>query len=245
MVCDERSSTYRIVAETLMDIIYITDSKLDEHIASRCRELLPAAFNGNRIISVSQSPLDFGENICVGKIGRSSVSMEKQVLAGLNASSSDVVAIAEHDCIYSQEHFEFVPSDLSVFWYNTNLWVLQYETGVFSYRPRKVFSQLVCGRQQLIRATEDKLAMVSDSKWDSRRPIGEPGVADLEKSLQRCKTDRLKYLMKQYVTRYTSAQFTTTIPNIDIRHGGNFTGGRHGRKKTLKLEPFGYAKDLL
>jgi hypothetical protein len=233
------------MAETMMDIIYITDSQLDESLAEKCRDYLAMAANGKRIISVSQKPLDFGDNICVGGIGRSALSIEKQIMEGLSASRADYVAIAEHDCIYSQEHFDFVPKDDGMFWYNKNLWVLNLGTACFSYRGRLVQSQMVCKRNLLEKATNLKTQIISTQGWPKMRPIGEPGVANIGKSLRYCKTEECTESVKAYVSSFAADSFETKIPNIDIRHGANLTGRRQGKLRRLGLAPWGVAGDIL
>jgi len=140
-----------------LTVIYITDSVLDPTIAHGCRKILARAAGDHRIISVSQDFLEFGDNLCVGRIGRSVLSMEQQIEAGLEAATSRWVAIAEHDCIYSEEHFRFRPPDDRLFWYNRNVWILRTDIQRFSYRERKIQSQMVCDRKLLLSATRMKL----------------------------------------------------------------------------------------
>ncbi len=61
-------------------IIYYTDNSLDEEFAKLFRQRLVNAAPGIPIVSVSQKPIDFGHNICVGEIGRSLHMMWKQIL---------------------------------------------------------------------------------------------------------------------------------------------------------------------
>lgn len=228
-----------------MEIIYTTDNALDEKIDLICKKQLLKAVAGRRIISVSQRPINFGHNVCIGDIGRSALSMERQVLMGLKAACDDVVAIAEHDCLYSQEYFSFVPPSLDVFWYNENIWALDMRTGLFSFRHRKLMSQLICGRNMLIRATLDKINIMNGSKrWNPQRPVGEPGAADYFKSLHRCKDDATRIAMADYALKYSSQWFRLEIPNIDIKHGGNLTGIKTGSKSKPVLDGWGAAEEI-
>jgi hypothetical protein len=238
------------MGKEIMDIIYLTDGMLDQDLSERCREMLLSASIGHRIISVSQSPIDFGDNICVGNIGRSPESIERQILAGVDAATSKWVAIAEHDCVYSSEHFSFIPSDERFFWYNENVWILRIDDGQFSIlRGRKIQSQMICERSLLIEATKDKLQIVGSKGWKTRypmRPVGEPGVADYLKTMHRVRRiPEIQEEMISYLTKYASKSFTTKTPNIDIRHGKNLTGMRRGRSRTLSLPPWGTKEDIL
>jgi hypothetical protein len=240
-------------------ILYLTDSVLDPWLAERCRELLLKASCGLPIVSVSQKPLDFGENVCVGELGRSGLSMDKQTLTGLSRITTRFVAIAEHDCIYSPEHFKWTPPDEENFFYNDNVWLCQYRNplhpqwdGMFSYvRGRRVQSQLVCSTGLLLGATKEKIGILGDPSWVKRngaRAIGEPGTADFTRTMRLSKYKSLRPIqisLKRYITEHSARDFRTVVPNIDIRHGGNFTGQRRGKKRRFELEPWGAIENIL
>jgi hypothetical protein len=237
-------------------IIYLTDNALDERIAETCQEFLSmAAYNaGCRIVSVSQRPIDFGDNVCVGEIGRSGLSIDKQIKAGLDATDTEFVAIAEHDCIYSAEHFAWTPPNRKLFWYNTNVWLLQYRNpehpqydGMFSfYDDRLVQSQLICGTDALRKAIDEKLEILLDEsvteRWPVHSRLGEPGTNYMHRSRRVFKNEALLpvwHKVKDFITKYNAGRFKTRIPNIDIRHGDNFTGARRGKRRRWELAPWG------
>lgn len=240
-------------------ILYLTDHSLDPWLADRCRELLVKSSCGLPIVSVSQKPIDFGDNICVGEIGRSGLSMDKQTLAGLLRIQTKWVAFAEHDCIYSPEHFFWVPSDEENFWYNDNVWLVQYRNplhpdwdGMFSYvKGRRVQSQLVCATDLLLEATKEKIGILGSPAWVNRngaRAIGEPGAADYTRTMRLAKYKSMRPVrisLKRYITEHSARDFATIIPNIDIRHGDNFTGQRRGKKRRFELEPWGRLECVL
>lgn len=243
-----------------LTILYITDSILDKHLAERCRELLLGATNGHRVISVSQEPLNFGENICVGKLPRVALSIDIQIREGLESIKTKYVALAEHDCIYSEEHFRFVPPDSSSFWYNDNCWLVQLRNdrypqydGMYSYFPkRRVQSQLICSTRLLAEAMEDKIAILSHPGWIDTFPrgrIGEPGTNSLSRTkrlLIKNKDLGLAWKrIKRYITVYSAKDWKSKIPNLDIRHGQNFTGQRRGRRRTWDLPPWGKFENVL
>lgn len=240
-------------------IIYTTDNQLCEPLASLCRKLLVHQAGDVPIISVSQEPVDLGTNICMPGIGRSPRSLYQQILAGLKASTTEWVVIAEHDCLYSHEHISFTPPDHEYFWYNDNNWFLQYRNpnhpefnGMFSrIRRRRVQSQLVCDRLHFIEAVEFLLTILSDPGWFARYPtgrIGEPGCMNLAKSLRLAKHPSVNHLhsrIKDYITGYQARDFKTRIPNVDIRHENNFTGQRRGNWRRFSLDPWGTMEDIL
>jgi len=82
-------------------IVYYTDSKLDPGLAKAVRSQLKKVCGPIPIISVSQEPLKFGQNICVGEKPRSAQSMFEQMLVGLNAAPPEsIVYLCEHDIFY-------------------------------------------------------------------------------------------------------------------------------------------------
>ena len=240
-----------------MTVIYLTDNSLSPEIMLRCQELLLDASRGIPIVSVSQEPLEFGENVCVGKIGRSWLNLYKQLRAGLLRSRTQYVAIAEHDCVYSEEHFSFRPPVTSdSFYYNDNCWLVQWKgtkpeyEGMYSHWPgRFALSQLICCRWALLRTIEQRL-FVLDRDMGLERMIdylGEPGRSRMKlNKLQRlAESGRSVYLrpllseFSMFLEDEKAETFRTKIPNLDIRHSSNFTGPRRGKRRTWDLSPWG------
>lgn len=150
---------------------------------SLCRRKLREAAGGNRIVSVSQKPVDLGRNVCVGEIGSSWLNIYKQQLAGLEVVETEYVAIAEHDCLYTEEHFNWQPLDNTTFWYNRNCWLVEWGgnhpelNGMYSYwtRDRAALSQLVCPRGMLQQSILERVYMIEQGIRVLRR-LGEPGA---------------------------------------------------------------------
>lgn len=225
----------------------------------RCQELLLKAAGGIPIVSVSQKPISFGENYCLGDIGRCGLSIDLQLMEGLKHIATKWVALAEHDCIYSAEHFAWTPPDDKHFFYNDHNWLAQWKNprfpewdGMFSFkRLRRVQSQLICATELLREATDIKLKVLSDPSWlkrYARGRLGEPGSADLARAIKmsRFKDVRhLRPLLKEYITGYAARDWRTKIPNIDIRHGNNFTGPRRGNWRRFTLAPWGTLQEAL
>ena len=97
-------------------LIYYTDGSLEDSLAELVRNRLLRI--GLPIVSVSQEPLDFGTNVCIGKIGRSYNSIQSQILVGLCNAKTKYVALCEHDTVYPDGCFDFVPPGDGVFFYN-------------------------------------------------------------------------------------------------------------------------------
>jgi len=61
------------------------------------------------IVSVTQKPVDLGNNICVGDVGVSGFNFFRQILIGLKKINTKFVISAEADCLYPENYFDFVP----------------------------------------------------------------------------------------------------------------------------------------
>lgn len=106
-----------------LTLLYYTASTIEEYLGENVRKHLLEVNNGKYpIVSVSQKPLDFGENICVGEIGKSYYNCCKQILTGAKEVKTKYVAMCEDDTLYSQKHFSYRSTDEKVFAFNQNMW---------------------------------------------------------------------------------------------------------------------------
>ena len=98
------------------------------------------------IISVSQKPIDFGENICVGDVGTSGFNMFRQVQIGLRATKADFVISAEADCLYPPDYFTFRPTTYECY-QNSNLYVMGDHRKCFWKKPEGATHAQIVGRE--------------------------------------------------------------------------------------------------
>lgn len=200
--------------------LYCTDNALDEEITSLCRARLES--HNIPIISVSQEPIDFGLNICVGKIGRSLSSMVRQLLKAAGAATTKYVCATEHDCVYPEDYFSFEPPEDDVFYYNTNSYILYPQTGFFSKRGEGIvaLSQLTANRKLLV---EDLRLRVSklDAGYKFTNMRGarcEPGRSEYVGIFLHPETNDVIGLPERKYDFWTNKS-----PVIDIRHSRNLT----------------------
>ena len=243
-------------------IIYCTDNSLDGEIRDVCLGWLERNREGIPVVSVSQEPMDLGANVCVGRIGRSWLSLYRQLFAGVRKARSRWVAITEHDCVYSPEHFRWIPPRDDTFYYNDNVWLLQWKStkpeldGMYSRWPRRyALSQLVCSRDLLLRTIDRRLDLIDQDRGMIRefKYAGEPGRTrvNLDRLRRRAASGSKAYLrplIEQLVGKMEEERaemFRTRTPNLDIRHGGNFTGPKRGRNRRWSLAPWGELKDVI
>jgi hypothetical protein len=146
------------------EIIYYTDSQLDEKYAIPVRKQLESI--GLPIISSSLKPLDFGKNICLNA-ERGYYTMFCQVLACLDASDADVIYFCEHDVLYPPEHFDFIPPTKDKFYYDINWWKVRSD-GLAVHWDAAQVSGLVCYRELAIKWYEDRVASYDEKNFDRK-----------------------------------------------------------------------------
>jgi glycosyltransferase involved in cell wall biosynthesis len=196
-----------IPGEPTKGIIYYTDNQLNMKIAHRCRQQILKS--GLPIVSVSLKPMNFGKNIVL-KLKRSYEAYFKQILTALENSTADVIYFAEHDWLYSPEHFRFTPPKKDVYYYNDNWWRLRLSDGhAITYDTHVVPS--ICGyRELLLNHYRKAVEVLEKNNWDNNlvRAIGfEPGTTHRDEK----------------VDDYKAEGWRSDYPNIDIRHDNNLT----------------------
>lgn len=193
-------------------IVYYTDNVLKKPFLKTIRKRLKLSAGNIPIVWVSQKPIDEENNIVWGKLSRNYYSMCLQILSGIQAIKADVIYFAEHDVIYHPSHFDFIPPREDTFYYNQNKWWLRSKNGLTSF-PWKVknnkgfsLSQLVAYKELLkqhyierVKCYESGIKMTDISV--------EPGHRSTSIFTNCIKVDN----------------FCSQWPNIDIRHGNNYT----------------------
>jgi hypothetical protein len=225
-----------------LTIIYYTSNYLDDHnpyfLANTKKQLLKATPD-LPIISVSQKPTNLGKNICLGDIGRSTLNIYRQILAGVKAAKTKYVAMAEDDILYSYEHFHERLPQKNGFIYNMNKWQIFTWSNppLFSFINRKVINSLIANKDLLIFALEErfnKFKLVKDEDVPTQF-WGEPG----------------RYEYQLGVTPQPTEEFRSSIPNIVFNHPEAYgylnLGARKkmGPERITHLSPWGSAVDIL
>lgn len=167
-----------------LTLIYYSASVIPEIPAERIREnLLLVTKNQYPIISVTQKPLDFGQNICVGEVGVSKYNEYKQILMGAKEATTKYVACVEDDVLYSPGHFEYRPP-AETFAYDTNYWFAQMGQDFFwRHTIEKMSGMLGCivERETIIKNLSKRYELYPEDpttthvKWIQ---WGEPGFYD-------------------------------------------------------------------
>jgi hypothetical protein len=189
-------------------LVYYTENTLDPKILTACQNRLKECVNGHDVVSVSLKPIDFGRNIVL-PLERGVLTMFKQILAGLEASTADIVFLVEHDLLYHPSHFTFTPPSRTVFYYNRNTWKVCAISGHALHYLCNQVSGLCAYRELLIEHYQKRVELVEANGWN--RNMGyEPG----------------SHKPPRGVDHYGSEWWMSAQPNIDIRHQTNLSRNR-------------------
>jgi hypothetical protein len=123
-------------------ILYYTSNQEDPGFERKIREDLLSKCGNLPIVSVSQKPIDLGQNICVGDIGFSYKNEFKQILIGAKAATTEYLVFAESDFLYPPEYFSFTPTGGDIYRYD-NIWL------VFNHAP-KFYKRMYSNGAQIV-----------------------------------------------------------------------------------------------
>lgn len=203
-------------------IVFYTENRCPEPIFSAVTAQLKRAAGDLRIVSVSLKPIEFGDNIVLN-LERGHKAMYEQILAGLSELDTDFAFLCEHDVLYNESHFRFIPPRDDVYYYNIHTWKVNAETGRAVFYKTKQVSGLCANRELLVGHYRRRLAKMADNVrvltergekvkndgW-SRHSGHEPG----------CHREPRGY------DNFKAEEWMSEVPLIDIRHNSNFTVSR-------------------
>lgn len=176
-----------------MDVIYFTDGDLNHNIMVLCQQQLRTAFPG-KIISVSLKPVHFGDVQILVPLNRGYLAYFTQIVAGLEASQAPYVCMAEHDCLYPKEHFDFHPPDKKIY-YDHNWYKIRRDGLAATWKADQV-SGICASRDVLLEFYKKRLATYDEKTFDRKfEPMSGEG----------------------------SASWNADVPYVDIRHEQTLT----------------------
>jgi hypothetical protein len=187
-------------------IVYYTDNRLDPLIMQAVqRQIRKAALP---VVSVSLAALDFGTNIVMSGI-RGPLTMFRQILAGLEASKAEIIFFCEHDILYHPAHFDFIPLRRDVYYYNENIYKVEYPGGRSLFYFCQQTSGLCAYRKLLVEHYRERVRRVEQDGYSMAMGF-EPGTHN----------------RPERVDKYMALSWMSAAPNIDIRHAQNLTRSR-------------------
>jgi len=137
-----------------LTVIYYTANREKPVFEEKIKKALAENIGDLPLISVSQKPIDFGKNICVGDVGVSEINCRRQFLIGCEAAKTKYVCAAEADFMYPKEYFEFVPPRDDTVYLAMRCYVLFAQRGkrrIFSPKPRGSEGATVVNREYIIK----------------------------------------------------------------------------------------------
>lgn len=193
-------------SEPTKGIIYYTDNQINFKLSHIVRKQIEKA--GLPIVSASLKPMNFGKNVVVPE-KRGYVAYHKQILAALEASTTDIIYFCEHDTYYHPSHFKFTPPKKDVYYYNLNWWRVRATDGhAIHYETDQV--NLICGyRETLLKHYREKMKRIEATGFDMAMGF-EPGCNSRKERIDDLKAER----------------FSSEFPCLDLRHGANLTKSR-------------------
>jgi hypothetical protein len=207
-----------------LTLLYYTANTAWHIMTENVRKHLLSIKGGLPLISVSQKPLDFGKNICVGEIGRSYYNCYKQIYIGAQEVKTKYIALCEDDTLYSMEHFSHRPSRIDTFSFNNNMWYTE-ETMYWNKFDHGMCTCIV-ERDTLVKTLAPRFIMYPYESMVTERMqryFQEPGRNDKKFGIPNAKTEIFK----------------TKIPILTF----NFFAGLGGKKITKAHVPI-VKKDL-
>ena len=198
-----------IVKPLTKGINYYTDNRLDPKIMKACQEQLLKAAKDIPIVSVSLKPIDFGRNIVL-PLERGYLTMFQQTLAGLEALDCDIVYFCEHDVLYPECHFDFIPPTKDSYYYNVNAWQVRVTDGHAAFWDCCRLNEICAYRELLLEHYKRRVAkVIADGKYHTRMGF-EPG----------------SHKRSERVDDNHAVKWFSEVPILDLKHEGNLTATR-------------------
>ena len=144
-----------------LTVIYYTSNYEKPSFEEKIRHSLWETIEplGLPLISVSQKPIDFGKNICVGDVGRSGQNALRQWQIGAEAAKTRFICPAESDMLYPTEYFQYRPETEEMFCTARPVYIIfasRHFVKNYFLVPRTE-AAVVVGREYLIHAVDASL----------------------------------------------------------------------------------------
>jgi len=226
------------MSESNLTIVYYTSNKIPDKFAENTRNQLTHAVGNLPLITVSQKPMNFGRNICVGDIGTTHLNIYRQALIGAKKANTKYIAMAEDDVLYSPEHFLYIPRP-NHFAYDKHIWAIYTwsKPPVFSWKDRINLYAMICERDLFIEAMEERFAKWPDDSKISLGHWAEPGKYESRNHLG--------------VTERNIEIYFAKVPSIAFSHQTALSFSNLGTRKKLgvlqafEIPVWGKAEDIV
>lgn len=137
-------------------IIYCSSCREKPAFEQKIRDNILKVCGGLPIISVTQKPMDFGKNICVGDaIGVSGFNFFRQVQIACEEAKTRFVISAEADTLYPPDYFTFEPEKDDICYRNSNLYVVAHKRPIFWKKEEGATHAQIVGRKFYLKRLEE------------------------------------------------------------------------------------------
>jgi len=130
-------------------IIYISSNREDPAFEEKIIKDIVLKKGNLPVYSVTQYPMAFGKNKCIGDVGTSGFNFCRQLQMVTEMAQADYVISCEADCLYSPDYFTFVPPKLDRVYRNTNNYVIPYNNDNYYVKDSQTAFQ-IAGRGFLL-----------------------------------------------------------------------------------------------
>jgi len=140
----------------LLTIIYYTSNKEKPEFEQKIRDNILNVCGNLPIISVSQKPIDFGKNICVGDdVGITGFNVCRQSLIACEIATTKYIVVTEADTLYPPDYFTFVPPKDDKCYRNINLYVMGLRRDYFYRKIEGALHAQVINREFYIKRLKE------------------------------------------------------------------------------------------
>ena len=153
-------------------IIYYSSNREKPEFEKKIQENILKNSSGLPIISVTQKPMDFGKNICVGEHANCYHNEYRQIQIALQNTKTPYVLVAESDFLQPLDYFSFEPKEIGKCYRYNGVWVLYDNAEEFVLKGNSDGAQLMDREMWLtmINAWLDENKMWSDGGDPKRSP---------------------------------------------------------------------------
>ena len=148
-----------------LTVIYYTSNREEEGFELKIRNQILKCIGKTPLISVSQKPIDFGINICVGDVGVSDLNIYRQLQIGCQMAKTKFVCTVEADTLYPEKgYFDFKPKNGECAYFYDNVWILRKSKDFFSHKEYSLCA-FFSNRKLLLKRL--KIQLAGYLKWSS------------------------------------------------------------------------------
>jgi hypothetical protein len=121
-----------------LTVIYYSSNREKPEFEEMVKNKILNVIGDTQVISVTQKPMDFGRNVCVGDVGLSDYNIYRQMEIACKLAKTKYVCTAEADCFYPPTgYFDFKPPEDWTAGHYTNMYILWKGSHIFK---QKAFS---------------------------------------------------------------------------------------------------------